>query len=205
MAPRLSNPTTSRNFSELAKRAPHVELPSFLQSCLLEFALRRRFLKAQTLSGNLKYQLAKTSTGSFVSLYLDGEMRGCRGSYAPGKSFYRDFQRNAVSAAFADSRFQALKETEILRVQFTVDQVMGLWPIGEYSREGLRAQLQDSTLGLVVRGPGVRTVLLPSKLQELGSVSAAETYLWNKIGTSVESAPALFSLSRFRTKSWLSI
>ena len=53
---------------------------------------------------------------AFVSLHLDGDLRGCIGSIEAEAPLYRDVLRNARSAAFEDPRFLPLTAAELERV-----------------------------------------------------------------------------------------
>ena len=61
--------------------------------------------------------------GCFVSLHkTDNELRGCIGTIEPNeKNLYEEIIRNAVSAAFRDSRFEPITEEELSDINFSVD------------------------------------------------------------------------------------
>ena len=61
--------------------------------------------------------------GCFVSLHLkDGSLRGCIGTIDPvEKNLLNEIKRNAVSAAFRDSRFEPLHEDEFEDLDISVD------------------------------------------------------------------------------------
>jgi AmmeMemoRadiSam system protein A len=53
----------------------------------------------------------------FVTLSLDGQLRGCIGHLEAIQPLYKDVIENSVSAAFGDSRFPPLNEEEMDRVE----------------------------------------------------------------------------------------
>ena len=57
---------------------------------------------------------------SFVTLKLNGELRGCIGSIYPTKPLILDIIDNAANAAFRDSRFAPLGEEELDRLELSV-------------------------------------------------------------------------------------
>lgn len=57
---------------------------------------------------------------AFVSLHLDGDLRGCIGSIEAEAPLYRDVLRNARSAAFEDPRFLPLSAAEFARVTIEI-------------------------------------------------------------------------------------
>lgn len=58
--------------------------------------------------------------GAFVSLYLDGELRGCVGTLAGGLPLGRLIREMAVAAALDDPRFPALSTDELARVRIGI-------------------------------------------------------------------------------------
>lgn len=77
---------------------------------------------------DLKFQdapeiLTGERRGCFVSLHLkDGSLRGCIGTIEPvEKNLLNEIKRNALSAAFRDSRFEPLHEDEFENLDISVD------------------------------------------------------------------------------------
>jgi MEMO1 family protein len=54
----------------------------------------------------------KQNLGAFVTLTIDGQLRGCIGRFMPSDPLYEVVKQMAVSAAFNDSRFQKLTVEE---------------------------------------------------------------------------------------------
>src|SRR5687768_17639317 len=57
---------------------------------------------------------------SFVTLHLDGELRGCIGSIEAHRPLGEDVARNARAAAYRDPRFPPVAGDEIPRLQVEV-------------------------------------------------------------------------------------
>ncbi|MCR5477598.1 MAG: AmmeMemoRadiSam system protein A [Lachnospiraceae bacterium] len=67
-------------------------------------------------------ELFHSAAGAFVSLHKDGRLRGCIGTILPTKSCVaEELVRNAISAATADPRFDAVREDEIDSLEYSVD------------------------------------------------------------------------------------
>jgi AmmeMemoRadiSam system protein A len=68
-------------------------------------------------------ELYETRRGCFVSLHEnDGELRGCIGTIEPCETnLYSEIIRNAISAAFSDSRFKPLTIEELPEIDISVD------------------------------------------------------------------------------------
>jgi len=103
--------------------------------------------------------LAKTRRGCFVSLHkTDGSLRGCIGTIEPvEENLYREIARNAISAAFSDSRFSPVTLEEMEDIELSVDVLTE--PEEIFDLEELDPQIY----GVIVSdGSYKRAVLLPS-------------------------------------------
>lgn len=56
----------------------------------------------------------------FVTLTMDGKLRGCIGSLIPKKELWKDVQENAINAAIHDFRFSKLTEKDFPKVKIEV-------------------------------------------------------------------------------------
>jgi len=66
-------------------------------------------------SSNLRAKRA-----SFVTLRIDGNLRGCIGTLTPKQPLARDVIKNAFAAAFRDTRFQPLNQTEFSKLNYHI-------------------------------------------------------------------------------------
>lgn len=64
--------------------------------------------------------LKEKGYGVFVTLYLDGRLRGCIGRFSSSSSLYATIREMARSAAFSDPRFPSLSRREAPRVEIEV-------------------------------------------------------------------------------------
>ncbi len=103
--------------------------------------------------------------GAFVSLHLDGELRGCIGTIEPQRACLgEEILRNAVLAGTGDPRFDIVSPSELPRLVYNVD-VLGVpEPV-----EGL-GRLDPKRYGVIV-SLGQRSGLL---LPDLDGVDTAE-------------------------------
>ncbi len=74
-------------------------------------------LNTTTYSENLKQK-----AGAFVTLKIDGELRGCIGSFDPNIPLYKVVQEMAIASSTRDSRFEPVKEKELesIRIEISV-------------------------------------------------------------------------------------
>jgi AmmeMemoRadiSam system protein A len=56
----------------------------------------------------------------FVTLTLNGELRGCIGSLIPERELWKDVQENAINAAIHDFRFSKLTGEELGKIKIEV-------------------------------------------------------------------------------------
>jgi AmmeMemoRadiSam system protein A len=93
--------------------------------------------------------------GAFVSLHLDGALRGCIGTIVPTQpSLAEEIVHNAIQAATADPRFSPLRPDELDRLEISVDVLQAPEP----------ADLEDldpSAYGVIVSCGYRRGLLLP--------------------------------------------
>jgi len=53
----------------------------------------------------------------FVTLTINGELRGCIGSLVPRQELWKDVMENAINAAVHDFRFSKLTEEEVDKIK----------------------------------------------------------------------------------------
>jgi uncharacterized protein len=97
--------------------------------------------------------------GCFVSLHKrDGSLRGCIGTIEPTeRNLKEEITRNAVSAAFCDSRFEPLSPDELDDLEISVDVLTEPEEIHSFD------DLDPVIFGVIVSDSrGRRAVLLPS-------------------------------------------
>ena len=56
----------------------------------------------------------------FVTLTINGELRGCIGSLVPRQELWKDVMENAINAAVHDFRFSKLTEEEVDKIKIEV-------------------------------------------------------------------------------------
>ena len=64
--------------------------------------------------------LKEKGYGVFVTLYLDGHLRGCIGRFTSPSTLHSTIREMAQSAAFSDPRFPSLSRSEAPRIEIEV-------------------------------------------------------------------------------------
>ncbi|MCR3921157.1 MAG: AmmeMemoRadiSam system protein A, partial [Firmicutes bacterium] len=109
--------------------------------------------------------LLKQQAGVFVSLKLDGELRGCIGTIeAMHENLAAEIIENAISAGIYDPRFPAVTQEELPHLSYSVDV---LAPAEEVSSP---RELDPEQYGVIVESGRRRGLLLPA----LPGVATAE-------------------------------
>lgn len=97
----------------------------------------------------------------FVTLNLDGRLRGCVGSFQARRPLIQDVALNAYAAAFGDYRFPPLSREELPRVDLHISLLSPLEPLHVESREDLLKALRPGVDGLLLEDPPHRSTFLP--------------------------------------------
>ena len=104
---------------------------------------------------------------SFVTLELDGILRGCIGSIIAHKPLIKDLIHNAHAAAFSDPRFPALTLNEYNRITLGVSLLSKPQRIEFETEEELLNELSPTTDGLIIRDGNYQAVFLPDVWEQL--------------------------------------
>jgi len=104
---------------------------------------------------------------SFVTLRLDGELRGCIGSLEAHAPLATDVAENAFKAAFRDPRFEPVTAAELDELELHVSVLGPLVRLDVASEEELVACLRPGRDGLVLREGARRATYLPSVWEQL--------------------------------------
>lgn len=119
---------------------------------------------------------------TFVTLKIDGELRGCIGSLKAHKSLLSDLQDNAVSAAFHDPRFPPLSTDELERISIEVSLLTEPEPIRFDGEDDALAQLRPHTDGIIFECGSFRSTFLPQVWEQLPEPATFMAHLKQKAG-----------------------
>jgi AmmeMemoRadiSam system protein A len=141
---------------------------------------------------------------SFVSLELQGELRGCIGTVEPYRPLVDDVCSNAVRAAFEDPRFAPLARHELEVVRIEVSVLGTLEALGATKLEAAAAELRPGRDGVLLTLGGTRATLLPQVWEALPDPADFVLALARKAGfAEVADLPTHgIRLYRYRVDSW---
>ena len=101
-------------------------------------------------------------TAAFVTLYVDGELRGCIGHVEPQTPLYRTIVDLTISAASKDPRFQPLRREELPQTRISISVLTPCTRITD------PAKVEVGKHGLMISADGRRGLLLPQVAVEQG-------------------------------------
>lgn len=126
-------------------------------------------IDAQKISAVLKQK-----RGTFVTLKINNELRGCIGHIAPVQELYRDVIENACAAAFSDPRFRPLAKDELEKIAIEISLLSESQKFEYKSWDLLIQNLEKNKPGVILRKGRQMATFLPQVWEEL---PAAEEFL----------------------------
>jgi len=119
---------------------------------------------------------------SFVTLRIDGELRGCIGSLVAYQPLIEDVRQNARAAAFEDPRFYPLSVEEFDQIHIEVSVLSAPEPMHFSTREEALAMLRPGVDGVILSAAGRRATFLPQVWEELPDREEFISHLLRKAG-----------------------
>ena len=118
----------------------------------------------------------------FVTLKLEGELRGCIGQLTPRFTLFEAVREAATSAAFRDTRFLPLREDELSVIRLEVSVLTPLEPLEVRDEAELLEKLRPGVDGLVLSHDGRSGLFIPEMWKQLPDKRAFLSYLKRKAG-----------------------
>lgn len=185
----------NRNFDEVYNKEELAKIENLknVEDCYVNLA--RKTLESYVSNhkkikkeDGLDYELLKNKAGVFVSLKLDGQLRGCIGTIAPTTNCIADeIIQNAISAGTEDPRFYPVSEEELPRIIYSVD------VLGEPEVIKSMEELDPKRYGVIVTKGKRRGLLLPN-LEGINTPSEQVNIALKKAGISEDES---YSMERF--------
>lgn len=119
---------------------------------------------------------------AFVTVTLDGTLRGCIGTVDAHRPLGLDVRDNAVNAALRDPRFPPLAPEEFSRARLSVSVLSSPEPIAFTDEGEALAALRPGIDGVVLEVGGRRATFLPQVWEQLGEPAAFLRALKRKAG-----------------------
>ncbi len=121
---------------------------------------------------------------SFVTLHLEGVLRGCIGTLEAYQPLIIDVAENAFNAAFRDPRFSALSLEEFPHLDYHISILTPPSILEVTSEADLLNQLRPNIDGVIIKEGMKRGTFLPSVWEQLPDKKSFLTQLKLKAGFS---------------------
>ena len=132
----------------------------------------------------LNDEIFQAHCGTFVTLKIQGQLRGCIGNLTAEESVLEGVKRNAVNAAFHDPRFASLTAAELDRTEIEVSILTVPQPLEYLDSRDLIRKLRINVDGVIVRKGHASATFLPQVWEQLPKPEGFLTHLCQKAGLS---------------------
>lgn len=146
----------------------------------VEHGLRHRVPLAVDPAGHS--EALRVLRATFVTLRIEGALRGCTGTLEATRPLVQDVAQNAFAAAFRDPRFAPLRQEELAGIEFHLSLLSRPVPLAVGDERELLEQLRPGVDGLILREGSLRVTFLPAVWQSLASPEAFLRELRRKAG-----------------------
>lgn len=138
----------------------------------------------------------------FVTLHINGELRGCIGHLQATQPLINDVAENAWAAAFQDSRFAPLSEAEFPRLEIHISILSPPQAMSFTSQQDLLSQIRPDIDGLILEDDYGRGTFLPSVWESLPDKSDFFSHLKLKAGLPANYWSDSIKVSRYTSESF---
>jgi AmmeMemoRadiSam system protein B/AmmeMemoRadiSam system protein A len=119
------------------------------------------------MESRLKDSVLQEHCGTFVTIKIDRQLRGCIGSLTGTESLVNGVRTNAINAAFHDPRFRALRIEELDRIVIEVSVLTKPEPLAYRDPDHLAAKLRPTIDGVTIRKGSASATFLPQVWNQL--------------------------------------
>ena len=124
----------------------------------------------------------KSHCGTFVTLKIKGQLRGCIGNLSSTETLWNGVKRNAINAAFHDPRFSPLTDEEFDQTEIEVSVLTEPCPLAYRDAEDLIKKLRVNVDGVIIRKGHASATFLPQVWEQLPRPEAFLSHLCLKAG-----------------------
>jgi AmmeMemoRadiSam system protein A len=143
----------------------------------------------------------RTQHASFVTLKVEGDLRGCIGRSRPCNPLVADVAENAYAAAFEDDRFASLTADEVDGVDIKVSVLGEPEPLRFGGESELLSMLRPGVDGVILECGTLRALFLPDVWQMLPEPRDFLAHLKVKAGLEPDYWSPEIAAERFATAS----
>jgi len=140
---------------------------------------------------NILPEYKDKKAGVFVTIYKNGNLRGCIGTIMPvEKNIIKEVIKNSISSCSQDPRFTKVRVDELDSLKYSVSILMPPEPVNSVE------ELDPSRYGVIVTGEYGRRGLLLPRLEGINTIEEQVMHAMAKAGIKLGEK---ISLSRFES------
>ncbi len=124
----------------------------------------------------------KVKSGTFVTLTINKQLRGCIGSLSAVDSVVDGIKRNALNAAFNDHRFAQLSEDELDKISIEISVLTEPRSLNYSDARDLKDKLRPGVDGVILKKGSASSTFLPQVWTQLPEVEDFLSHLCQKAG-----------------------
>ena len=137
---------------------------------------------SQHLDALLADQALQARCGTFVTLKIDNQLRGCIGSLSATAPIVSGVRENALNAAFHDPRFPPLRQTELDALHVEVSVLTEPVPLAYTDADDLMSRLMPGVDGVIIKKGLASATFLPQVWEQLPQPDSFLSHLCTKAG-----------------------
>jgi len=126
--------------------------------------------------------LLRENGASFVTLMIDGQLRGCIGALEPYQPLVQDVCEHAAAAALEDYRFSPVTPAEVPLIEIEISHLTPPQPLDYKDPQDLVNRLRPNIDGVVLRDEFRRSTFLPQVWEKLPNPEVFLSQLCQKMG-----------------------
>jgi MEMO1 family protein len=134
------------------------------------------------LETRLADQALQARCGTFVTLKMDGQLRGCIGSLSATAPIVSGVRDNALNAAFHDPRFSPLRKRELDKLHIEVSVLSEPTPLAYTDADDLLSRLKPGIDGVIIKKDAASATFLPQVWEQLPQPEPFLSHLCMKAG-----------------------
>jgi len=120
--------------------------------------------------------------GTFVTLTINDNLRGCIGHIIPQETLLEGIKENAINAAFKDPRFNPLSKKEWDNVKVEISILTDPKPLEYSDAEDLLKKIRPDVDGVIIKKGYYQATFLPQVWEQLPDKKEFFTHLCLKAG-----------------------
>jgi AmmeMemoRadiSam system protein A len=150
-----------------------------------------------------RHTILSRKSACFVTINLNGRLRGCIGSLAAHRNLLDDVIENAQKAAFEDPRFKPLSYEEFKDCSVELSILTPAVKLEYKDTADLKAKIEVGVHGVVLQLDGKRATYLPQVWEQIPTFEEFFESLSQKAGFSksvLENHPNIFTYTAIKIK-----